>query len=100
MMSIVDLLLFYHSFSRHFREGDFIVMEGRIEHSGTGTEHFVDGLVYTGQWKNDKMNGKGEVKYTTKATLLGTGEFTDTSNRVGCGLFTGKVADGLRLKIS
>ena len=32
--------------------------------------------------------------------LLGTGEFTDTSNRVWCGLFTGKVADGLRLKIS
>ena len=59
MVSIVDLLLFYHSFSRHFREGDFIVMEGRIERSGTGTEHFVDGLVYTGQWKNDKMNGKG-----------------------------------------
>ena len=55
MVSIVDLLLFYHSFSRHFREGDFIVMEGRIERSGTGTQHFV----YTGQWKNDKMNGKG-----------------------------------------
>ena len=33
--------------------------EGRIERSGTGTQHFVDGLVYTGQWKNDKMNGKG-----------------------------------------
>ncbi|KAL5496618.1 hypothetical protein EMCRGX_G012936 [Ephydatia muelleri] len=113
-------------------EGDFIVTEGRIERSGTGTQHFVDGLVYTGQWKNDKMNGKGEVKYTTKATyvgdfvdnechgmgiytwpdgskytgpfvhnkLLGTGEFTDTSIRVWCGLFTGKVADGLRLKIS
>ncbi|KAL5496741.1 hypothetical protein EMCRGX_G013095 [Ephydatia muelleri] len=67
-------------------EGAFIVTEGRIERSGTGTQHFVDGLVYTGQWKNDKMNGKGE--------------FTDTSNRVWCGLFTRKVADGLRLKIS
>ena len=33
--------------------------EGRIERSGTGTQHLVDGLVYTGQWKNDKMNGKG-----------------------------------------
>ena len=40
-------------------EGDFIVTEGRIERSGTETQHFVDGLVYTGQWKNDKMNGKG-----------------------------------------
>lgn len=40
-------------------EGDFTVTEGRIERSGTGTQHFVDGLVYTGQWKNDKMNGKG-----------------------------------------
>ena len=35
------------------------MIEGRIERSGTGTQHFVDGLVYTGQWKNDKMNGKG-----------------------------------------
>ena len=33
--------------------------EGRIERNGTGAQHFADGLVYSGQWKNDKMNGKG-----------------------------------------
>ena len=42
-------------------EGDFLVTEGRIERNGTGTQHFVDGDVYTGQWKNDKMNGKGKI---------------------------------------
>ena len=31
--------------------------------------------------------------------LLGAGEFTDTTNRMWCGLFTGKVADGLDLKL-
>ena len=58
MVSIVDRLLFCHSFSRHFRRR-FHCDRRTHRRSGTGTQHFVDGLVYTGQWKNDKMNGKG-----------------------------------------
>ena len=33
---------------------------GQIERCGSGTQHSKDGLVYSGKWENDKMNGDGK----------------------------------------
>ena len=32
---------------------------GQIERHGEGTHYSRDGLVYSGKWENDKMNGEG-----------------------------------------
>lgn len=47
-------------------EGEYIsVSNGLIERSGTGTHHLVSGIVYSGQWAQDKMNGKGQSNCNT-----------------------------------
>lgn len=33
---------------------------GQIERHGEGTHYSRDGLVYSGKWENDKMNGEGK----------------------------------------
>ena len=33
---------------------------GQIERYGCGTQYSRDGLVYSGKWESDKMNGEGK----------------------------------------
>jgi hypothetical protein len=33
---------------------------GQIERCGCGTHYSRDGLIYSGKWENDKMNGEGK----------------------------------------
>ncbi|XP_064597026.1 MORN repeat-containing protein 2-like [Liolophura sinensis] len=56
-------------------DGFYIQINGSQERCGTGTNHFVDGIVYEGQWENDKMNGKGKLTHPSGATY--EGDFVD-----------------------
>lgn len=33
---------------------------GHIERHGDGIHYSMDGMVYSGKWENDKMNGEGK----------------------------------------
>nr|CAB3263906.1 MORN repeat-containing protein 2-like [Phallusia mammillata] len=59
----------------HYK-GEYLVNEdGKIERKGFGTHKTSSGVVYTGYWENDKMNGNGELVYPTGASYKG--EFCD-----------------------
>ncbi len=34
--------------------------QGKKERNGVGTNYFIDGKVYHGNWDKDKMNGQGK----------------------------------------
>ena len=64
-------------------EGDYVDHGcGRIVRNGKGTHVFSNGLVYTGQWDKDKMNGEGIYMYVAymctscKHVLIGHVEIT------------------------
>ena len=40
---------------------------GQIQRKGMGTHYSTNGMVYTGQWANDKMNGQGQSDDCTRA---------------------------------
>ena len=43
-----------------YSEGEYVeTSPGKIERNGMGTHQSANGMVYTGQWVGDKMNGKG-----------------------------------------
>lgn len=58
---------------------------GLIERTGQGTHYFNNGKEYTGQWSNDKMNGKGEMKHSCGA--LYKGDFAENVYH-GAGTYT------------
>lgn len=61
---------------------------------GEGTFNFASGTVYTGQWRNNMMNGQGILKVPSEGTY--TGDFLD-SEKSGHGKFVwddGAVYDG------
>ncbi|XP_028676204.1 MORN repeat-containing protein 2-like [Erpetoichthys calabaricus] len=49
--------------------------EDIIMRSGQGTQTSASGIIYTGQWSNDKMNGTGRLQHPSGATY--EGEFGD-----------------------
>ena len=38
---------------------------GQVERHGEGTHYSNDGVIYTGRWESDKMNGEGRYKVCT-----------------------------------
>lgn len=43
-----------------YSEGEYVeTSPGQIERNGMGTHQSTNGMTYTGQWVDDKMNGKG-----------------------------------------
>ncbi len=65
---------------------------GVIERSGEGSHSFATGLVYTGTWSNDKMNGIGEMTHPNGCKYKG--EFVDNDYQ-GSGVF--QWSDGSKL---
>ena len=44
----------------YYSEGEYVeTSPGQIERNGMGTHQSTNGMTYTGQWVDDKMNGKG-----------------------------------------
>ncbi|KAG8444120.1 hypothetical protein GDO86_009341 [Hymenochirus boettgeri] len=48
---------------------------GSLERNGIGVHKGLDGVIYTGSWKNDKMNGTGKLELPSGAAY--EGEFTN-----------------------
>lgn len=44
-------------------EGEYILhaSDGHIERRGVGSHYLVNGVVYSGQWVQDRMSGKGHL---------------------------------------
>lgn len=52
-------------------EGEFKTNQttgGGIEREGQGSHHLSNGVVYSGQWRQDKMNGKGKMTHPNGST--------------------------------
>ncbi|KAJ8337740.1 hypothetical protein SKAU_G00367060 [Synaphobranchus kaupii] len=49
--------------------------DGIVSREGLGTQTSANGLVYTGDWKDDKLNGKGRLEHVSGAVY--EGEFKD-----------------------
>ncbi|XP_048456641.1 MORN repeat-containing protein 2 isoform X1 [Rhincodon typus] len=58
---------------------------GALERNGFGTHTTHNGIVYTGQWKNDKINGTGRLEHPSGAIY--EGEFKDNKFH-GTGTYT------------
>lgn len=54
-------------------EGDYMLSEidGTAERTGTGSHFTAEGTVYVGQWKDDKMNGQGQITFPSGAVYQG-----------------------------
>ncbi|XP_059895019.1 MORN repeat-containing protein 2 isoform X1 [Gadus macrocephalus] len=53
-------------------EGESIKSEsGVVMRSGTGQQSSANGVVYTGEWQEDQMNGRGTVAYPSGAIYEG-----------------------------
>ena len=53
-------------------KGEYAINEnGLIERQGKGTHTTNDGIVYTGFWNKDKMNGQGRITFPSGATYEG-----------------------------
>ncbi|XP_053239506.1 MORN repeat-containing protein 2 isoform X1 [Podarcis raffonei] len=53
-------------------EGDCTrTIEGVLERSGHGVHTTPDGIIYQGNWKNDKMNGFGRLEHPSGAVYEG-----------------------------
>ncbi|KAM4694139.1 MORN repeat-containing protein 2 [Discoglossus pictus] len=48
---------------------------GALERNGKGVHRSHNGVIYTGSWKNDRMNGTGKLEHPSGAVY--EGEFTD-----------------------
>ena len=59
--------------------------EGVIERHGQGTHTTCQGIVYTGSWSNDKMEGKGRISFPSGASY--EGEFASNQFN-GEGIYT------------
>ncbi|XP_059842399.1 MORN repeat-containing protein 2 isoform X1 [Hemitrygon akajei] len=67
-------------------EGECIRIDGvGLERNGFGIHTSSNGIIYTGQWKNDKMNGHGKLVHPSGATY--EGEFKDNTFH-GTGIYT------------
>ncbi|CAK8685579.1 unnamed protein product [Clavelina lepadiformis] len=67
-------------------KGEYYLNEnGVIQRHGFGTHTTSSGIVYSGCWKKDKMNGKGQLRYPSGATY--EGEFND-NHYEGQGVYT------------
>ncbi|XP_053099108.1 MORN repeat-containing protein 2 isoform X4 [Hemicordylus capensis] len=54
------------------RDGDCTrTPDGALERNGYGVHTTPDGIIYKGNWKNDKMNGLGRVEYPSGAVYEG-----------------------------
>ena len=43
--------------------GEYIEKDGCIRRVGKGVHHAADSSVYSGRWKDDKLNGEGEHRH-------------------------------------
>uniref|UniRef100_A0A7M4EXW3 MORN repeat containing 2 n=1 Tax=Crocodylus porosus TaxID=8502 RepID=A0A7M4EXW3_CROPO len=59
--------------------------DGVLERNGNGVHATSDGITYTGNWKNDKMNGFGRLEHPSGAVY--EGEFKDNMFH-GTGMYT------------
>ncbi|XP_067844471.1 MORN repeat-containing protein 2 [Heptranchias perlo] len=59
--------------------------DGGLERNGFGTHTTPNNIIYTGQWKNDKMNGTGKLEHPSGAIY--EGEFKDNMFH-GTGTYT------------
>ncbi|XP_062912430.1 MORN repeat-containing protein 2 isoform X1 [Mobula hypostoma] len=76
----------YGTFCITFTEGECTRIDGiGLERNGFGIHTTPDGIIYTGQWKNDKMNGNGKLVHPSGATY--EGEFKDNTFH-GTGIYT------------
>ncbi|XP_061089227.1 MORN repeat-containing protein 2 [Conger conger] len=50
--------------------------DGTVKRDGVGTQTSANGLVYTGEWKDDKLNGRGRLEHVSGAVY--EGEFRDS----------------------
>ncbi|XP_042189423.1 MORN repeat-containing protein 2 isoform X2 [Callorhinchus milii] len=67
-------------------DGECIKSEdGIVERNGTGIHTTPSGIVYTGNWKNDKMDGFGKLEHASGAIY--EGEFKDNMFH-GTGIYT------------
>jgi len=77
--------------------------EGCVKRCGSGTHKSHDGMTYTGQWVNDKMEGEGEIRFPNgniftgnfkQNTFNGIGKYqwNDSSSCTGC-VFNGEFVD-------
>ncbi|XP_043913388.1 MORN repeat-containing protein 2 [Protopterus annectens] len=76
---------------------------GVLERSGTGIHKTPNGIVYTGQWKHDKMNGTGRLDHPSGAVyegnfkenmFHGTGTYTFPNGTKYCGNFDENKLEG------
>ncbi|XP_053169708.1 MORN repeat-containing protein 2 [Scomber japonicus] len=58
---------------------------GVITRSGSGKHTSVNGVIYTGEWHEDKMNGRGTLQHPSGAKY--EGEFKDNMYH-GTGIYT------------
>ena len=58
---VVLLLAVCHCYANFLSDGEYVEHSpGQIERCGSGTQYSRDGLIYSGKWDNDKMNGEGK----------------------------------------
>lgn len=58
---MLDVILLNHWHA----DGEYVERApGQIERHGDGTHYSRDGLIYSGKWENDKMNGEGNYPCT------------------------------------
>nr|XP_034966922.1 MORN repeat-containing protein 2 isoform X1 [Zootoca vivipara] len=69
-------------------EGDCIrTLEGVLERCGHGVHTTPDGIIYQGNWKNDKMNGFGKLEHPSGAVYEGE-FFNNMFHGTGTYIFT------------
>ncbi|KAJ8377611.1 hypothetical protein AAFF_G00255690 [Aldrovandia affinis] len=59
--------------------------DGVVRREGVGTHSSPDGLVYTGEWQNDQLNGWGRLQHASGAVY--EGQFKDNMFH-GQGMYT------------
>ncbi|XP_046848757.1 phosphatidylinositol 4-phosphate 5-kinase 7-like [Xenia sp. Carnegie-2017] len=79
--------------------------DGGIFRQGKGVHIGNDGLTYEGDWKDDKMHGKGKMICASGAIyeenkMIGEGRYTDTNKQVWFGEFSRNSALNLKFKLN
>ncbi|KAM6984750.1 MORN repeat-containing protein 2-like [Aplochiton taeniatus] len=61
-------------------------VDGVVVRSGTGKHISANGIIYTGKWHDDKMNGRGRLEHPSGAVY--EGEFKDNMYHGSSGTYT------------